>query len=189
MPSAQSDLRYLEAATGLLEDYLLSKDVYWQLGADAPAGDPPFPSLTLGGVLLAQARLNARALEGDLRSRRDRINFQIEALRMKWRVAWERKAREEFSARLVLWRNFLEDYRLDPDSNADRYPYEVGRRVMLDLLEGEAGQLRNAEREMFSGLDLILNAYFQPGDFVWEPELVGGFPKNRYSYLYGRLKG
>lgn len=189
MPSAQFDLRYLEAAAGLLEDYLLSKDVYWQIGADSPAGEPPFPSLTLGGVLLAQARLNARAMEGDLRSRRDRINLQIESLRMKWHAAWKKKARDEYSARLVLWRNFLDDYRLDPDSNADRYPYEVSRRVMLDLLEGEAGQLRTVEREMVSGLDLILSAYFQSGDFVWEPELVGGFPKDRYSYLYGRLRG
>jgi len=172
-----------------LEDYLLSKDVYWQLGADSPAGEPPFPSLTLGGVLLAQARLKARALDGDLRSRRERINYRIDAIRTKWRAAWEKKAREEFSARLVLWRNFLEEYRLDPESNADRYPYEVSRRVMLDLLEREAGQLLPAEREMVSGLDLVLYANFQSGDFVWEPELAGGFPKDRYNYLYGRLRG
>jgi hypothetical protein len=28
-----------------------------------------------------------------------------------------------------------------------------------------------------------------PGDFVWENELVNGFPPTTFWYLYGKLKG
>jgi hypothetical protein len=188
MPSAQFDLKYLETAADLLEDYLLSKKLFWQLGADPPPGEPSFPSLTLAGVLLAQARTNARNLPSDLKTRLYKINLQIDTIRSKWRTAWENKAKQEFSARLKLWRNFLEDYRQDPDANADRYAYEVSRRVALDLLNKEIGELQRVDREMVSGLDQLLNAVLLPGDFVWEEEIAAGFPKSEYPYLYGILK-
>jgi hypothetical protein len=188
MPSSQSDLEYLDAALGIFEDYLLSKEIFWQIGGQPPRGEQPFPSLTLGGMLLAQARLNAKVLTGDQQSRRDRLNSLIDAHKTNWRSAWEKKARAEHSARLNLWRNFLEEYRENPEANADRYPYEVSRRVMLDLLEEEGGEIAGVERELVRGLDRLLDAVLIPGDFVWGSELEGGFPRSKYRYLYGRLK-
>ena len=188
MPSSEFDLQYLEASLGLLEDYLLSQELYWQLGANPPRGEPAFPSLTLGAVLLAQARANARRLAAGHEKRFTRINQQIDQIHKKWPVAWEKKARQEYSARLKLWRNFLEEYRQSPKENANRYAYEVGRRVMLALLEKHASEIPHEEEAMISGLDGLLNAALDQGDFIWENEVAGGFSKNQYPYLYGKLK-
>jgi hypothetical protein len=55
MASLEYDLGYLQSALSTLEDYLLSADLYWSIGDNPPKGEPPYPSLTLGNVLLAQA--------------------------------------------------------------------------------------------------------------------------------------
>ncbi|HEY5573072.1 MAG TPA: hypothetical protein VIK64_08690, partial [Anaerolineales bacterium] len=62
MPSAEYDLGYLRAAVAALEDYLMSNELYWPIGAASPAGEPDYPRLTLGGLLLAQKRAHARDL-------------------------------------------------------------------------------------------------------------------------------
>jgi hypothetical protein len=188
MPSAEYDLVYLENAIQLLEDYLLSKDLFWQMRANPPPGEIPFPSQTLAGVLLARARADAWNLTGDLKSRMIKVNFEIDRIRNKWRTAWEKKAEQEHSSRLKLWRNYLEDYRQDPKSNANRYAYEVNRRVALDLLENEFDEMQNVEQELLTALDRMLNGILQPGDFVWEKELAEGFPSSEYPYLYGNLR-
>jgi hypothetical protein len=103
-------------------------------------------------------------------------------------VAWGQKATVEYHARLTLWRNFLEDYREQPGANADRYPYEVARRVMLHLLEEEAQGIPTAETNLVKAMDKLLQAVFVPGEFIWDPELQGGFPRDTYWYLFGRLK-
>ena len=54
MPSPEYDLRYLKAGIEQLESYLLSSDVYWSIGTRAPAGETPYPQLTIGGLLLAR---------------------------------------------------------------------------------------------------------------------------------------
>jgi hypothetical protein len=97
------------------------------------------------------------------------------------------KANAEFKSRLILWRNFLEDYRKRPESNYDRYAYEVVRRVILHLLKAEADDLHQAEIEMLKGLDKLLRVYFVSGDFIWDPNLTPSFPEETYWYLYGNL--
>jgi hypothetical protein len=188
MPSLGYDLEFLGASLGLLESYLMSKELYWQLGGNPPRGEPAFPSLTLGAMLLAQARANERALSTGQEMRMQKANQQIEQIRRKWSVAWENKAGQEHSARLKLWRDYLEEYRQNPQENAARYPYEVSRRVMLQLLQDQGIRVRPEEEQMLSGLDRLVSAALIPGDFVWESELVGGFPKTEFAYLYGRLK-
>jgi hypothetical protein len=113
---------------------------------------------------------------------------QLDATRSRWRVAWEGKAAREFHARLNLWRDFLEEYRENPGNNADRYSYEVQRRVMLQLLSPDAVEAPPAEVQMFHGLDQLLRAVFIPGDFIWEPDLATGFPQETFWYLFGRLR-
>jgi hypothetical protein len=82
----------------------------------------------------------------------------------------------------------LQEYRENPENNADRYPYEVQRRVMLELLSPDAAQAPQAERDMLPSLDQLLRAVFIPGEFAWEIELQPGFPPDEFWYLYGRLK-
>ncbi len=189
MQTLQYDLGYLRAALSILEEYLLSTELYWLIGGSPPSGEPAYPSLTLGGVLLAQSRVHAHPATNEVAEQVTLIDEQIHTLRGHWRSAWEHKAEHEFHARLNLWRDFLEEYRKNPDANLDRYAYEVGRRVMLELLKPEAGAIPRAELELYTGLDGLLRAVLIPGAFIWEQELAPGFPKTIYWYLYGRLKG
>jgi hypothetical protein len=188
MPSVAYDLGYLRAGLAALEGYLLSKELYWNLGASSPAGEPAYPPLTLSGLLLSQARLHARPLDMAQRDELGRLDEQMDEVRSRWRVAWGNKAAHDFRARLNLWRDFIEEYRERPDANADRYGYEVHRRVMLHLLSSETPEIPDAEIELLKGLDSLLKAVFVPGNFVWEKQLAPGFPRDTYWYLYGHLR-
>lgn len=180
-------IEYLRATAELLERYLLSDDLYWQLDGRRLSGEL-FPSLTLGGILLA--RKCARTLVEETSDSAEfwQIEAQIENVRTKWGLAWEKKATREFSSRLNLWRDFLEEFKRDPENNIDRYPYEVGRRVMLSLLLGETHLISPAERGLLDLLDHFLNSRLIPTGFIWDRRLEAAFPKDQYPYLYGLLK-
>lgn len=184
MPSIEYDLGYLEAAAELLENYLLSQDMYWKLNTASPPGEPGFPSLTLGNVLLAQRRAANQDLSSGQLRRMSRVQNEIDRIRTRWLSAWEEKAQREYRFRLGMWRNYLEELRQDTRGNLDRYSYEVNRRVMLALLSQESGDIPAAQQELLAGLDLILEGMMVPAGFVWQPSLVGGFPQPDFPYLY-----
>ncbi len=187
MPSAEYDLRYLQAGVPLLENYLLSPEIYWPIGVSSPAGEPPYPRLTLGGLLLAQARLHARQdLSTVQRAELASLDEQIDETRARWRVAWGQKAAHELQSRLKLWGNFLDEYRDNPEANIDRYTYEVQRRVMLHLLEPDAEAVPEVQFELWRGMDKMLRGVFVSGDFIWDPVYQPGFPADTYWYLYGK---
>jgi hypothetical protein len=188
MSIAEYELGYLNAALTVLDDYLLSEDVYWSLAATPPSGFSSYPNLTLGTMLLMLRKLEARVLIPDQKAEMERIEGQINRSQSQWKSAWEKKAGREFPARLTLWRNFMEEYRHDPENNADRYAYEVNRRVMLALLDLTA-EPQAAELELLGGLDRILRTVLVPGEFIWEEELARGFPAESFWYLYGLLQG
>ena len=187
MPSAEYDLRYIQAGLSVLENFLMSGDVYWPIGASAPAGHPPYPQLTLGGVLLALARAQARVSDPEERARLADMQEKLDDIRSRWRVAWGKKAGKEFGARLNLWRNFLEDYRNDRENNSDRYNYEVRRRVQLQLLAPDVEDVSEAQMELLNGLDRLLQAMLAPSEFIWEEALKPSFPQDPFWYLYGVL--
>lgn len=186
--NAAYELNYLRAGVDLLEPYLLSNDVYRPVRATTNAGDPPYPSLTLGGLLLARARLSSAMLPADLQAERDRVLIELDALRAHWQVAWERKAGREFDARLKQWADYLDEYHSDPENNADRYGYEVGRRVMLHLLDPYAREASQAEKDLIHRLDILLHAVFLPGEFIWDEWQKPAFSPQMYWYLYGKIR-
>jgi hypothetical protein len=188
MPSFDYDIRYLEAGLDLLEKYLFSSEIYWPIGVNAPPGEPDLPRLTLGGLFLSLARARAHAASPNQQELVYQLETKLNEIRARWRVAWDKKVAHEFRSRLNLWRDFLEEYRLNSEGNADRYAYEVQRRVMLDLLSGESSEIPPADRELLSGLDQLLGAVLLPGDFVWDQSLAVGFPPDKFWYLYGKLK-
>ncbi len=187
MSSPDYELRYFMAASASLEDYLLSKELYWVLHLTVPIGSPPYPPLTLDGLLLAQARLQGYSLSGIQQSRFTNICAQVDAMRSRWRVAWEQKAARSFRSRLNLWRDFIDEYGADPGDHADRYPYEVRLRVMLQLLEYDAHPMITTELELLEHLDSLLRSRLVPGQFIWDAELEKAFPADVYWYLYGLL--
>jgi hypothetical protein len=158
-----NDKRYLEAGIPELENYLLSKELYYPIGRN-------LPQLTLGGVLLSLARLG----------KRDAVIFdeQVDRVRTKWRSAWETKAGREVRARSELWKNYLAEYPGDPKAAARIYPQQVRYRVMLTLL-GQSSDV----------MDVYVKSIFQPGEFVWEPNVLENFNHETFWFLFGKLKG
>jgi hypothetical protein len=186
VPSAEYDLRYLQAGLEELEDYLTSGGLYWSVGVQPPTGEPSYPSLTIGNLLLALERLRGKVLPPDVEADRVMIERHLTQTRNRWRTAWGSKAHRELRARLNLWRDFLEEYRRDPGANIDRYAYEVHRRVELELLWREVDAILIQDQEFLSGLDRILEAVFVKGEFIWEPAIQNAFPPQPYWYLYGK---
>lgn len=188
MPSFEYDLRYFQAGLEQLENYLLAKDLYRSIGVRAPSGEPPYPQLTPGGLLLALARMGAMADTSAQRNRLDEAQRSLDELRTRWRVAWGKKATADFHARRKLWSDFLNEYCDQPGAHYDRYPYEVGRRVQLNLLAPETLDLPAAEQQALTALDRILRIVLNPGDFIWESRLAASFPEPDYWFLYGNLR-
>ena len=177
MTSTEKDKAYIEAGIPELEDYLLSDELYWPIttrGFD-------LPRLTIGGILLAKTRLEARG------EQIDSLTAQLDVIRSKWRVARETKAGREVQARMRLWGNYLSDYRHNPEGNADAYPHEVRYRAMLQLLISELSTPPSEQKEL-AQLDSLLRVNLISSDFIWDAELQAGFPREVYWYLYGKLK-
>ena len=187
MKTFEYDLRYLKEGIEELESYLLSEQLFWPLEARTEPGEAAYPNLTLGNLLLVEARLKARPMTLAQQAQLGALLPQLEQVRSRWRSAWSKKALHSLHNRLKMWRDFLDEYTKAPEAHADRYPYEVQRRVMLALLAGEAEQAPPEVNDLIGKLDALLRAVLMKGDFIWEPELQAGFPEETYWYLYGRL--
>jgi hypothetical protein len=187
MVSKRYDLGYLKAGTGELEDYLLSNQLYWTLGTPSPPGEPVFPQLTLGTLLLVIKRLEPQIDEMDKNIFADWLG-KLKKIEHQWQSAWIQKASREFHARLNLWRNYLEDYRNHPKEDYDRYAHEVSRRVVIDLLRPYLEKSSTHDDQILVGLDETLRENFVRSIFIWEKGIERGFPIAHYWYLYGRLR-
>ncbi len=176
MATLEQDRQFLLAGIPELQAYLLSKELYYPITARGV----DLPRLTLGGVLLALARLRGANQAADLEG-------AVEAIRLKWRSAWEAKASREVRARLALWQNYLADVRQNPDQHAPYYRQEVRVRAMLDLLLADLPQ-EAPETTSLHDLDERLRRMLIPGEFVWEPAVQAAFPPETFWYLYGKLK-
>lgn len=183
MPSLEYDLAYLQACSGDLEDYLLSNVLYWPISGRPPKDDPPFPRLTLGGILLAQKRVAARGeiIPPD-------VAQSLEAVKTRWQSNWERKSDEERGTRRKRWEDFLRSYPSDPAQHARDYSGKVYQRVIIELLTREITTWDVDEPAAVAGLDRILRNVFVSGDFCWDSELSQGFSEEEYWFLYGGLK-
>ncbi len=187
MKTFEYDYRYLQAGLEVLVDYLLSGETFWPIDVRSPEGEPEYPQLTLGGLLLSRARLSGYPKSPAQKEQVDKLFSNMDLIRSKWRVAWEKKVGHSVSVRLKMWRDFIEEYRNAPQDNADRYPYEVRLRTMLSLLKSEASGQLAADEDLLTSLDAYLHTAFSKGGFIWEPDIQGGFPKDVFWYLYGKL--
>lgn len=182
------ELKYFSAGVDSLEEYLFSKELYWQLGVVPPRDAPPFPALTLGNILLSRTKALASLDRVEQRDLFELSDQKFQYIHIKWRSAWEKKAEQEIKARLSLWQTFLEEYSNAPSANSDRYPYEVRRRVMITLLADDIGFMASPDQEILAGLDKTLHTMFVPDEFIWESKFAPAFPKDKFPYLYGKLR-
>jgi hypothetical protein len=173
----EMDLRFVKEAVQQLQDYLLSNELYWPLSGS-------LPRLTPGALLLEIARL--RVFPGASSADVQRLAAQVDATRLKWRSAWEKKVAREVTNRMRLWSQFLLDYSNAPDQNLESYRTEARGRAILQLLLAELPE--SPERLTLEELDGRLKSHLIQGDFIWEPELQPVFPKSDFWFLYGSLR-
>ncbi len=188
MHPAGYDLDLVEAMVEELEDFLLSGEVFWPLQRRAGAGEPPFPQLSLGGLLVTLDELEAIEpdLSPELAARLQQVRGHVDALRAKWASAIQRKAARELHNRTNLWRAYLSDLDDGPRA-AELYPQEVRQRVMAARLEAAAGDSAEAasSRRALGEADSRLRRRFNPGPFVWDRRLARVYPASKFWFLYG----
>jgi hypothetical protein len=185
--SFEYEFRFLQAGTDCLESYLLSDELFWPVDIHPPVGEPAYPQLTLGSLLLSRARLAAYPKSQAQADQATQLFSKMDSIKNRWKVAWEKKAGHSFSVRLRMWRDYIEEYRNAPRDNTDRYGYEVRLRAMLTLLKGEGSGTVQAEIDLLSALDSFVRTVLVRSDFIWGLELKTGFPEQEYWYLYGKL--
>jgi len=105
--SSKYQISFCTACTAELSAYLLSDNLYWPLSTKAPSGLSPFPRMTIGSLLLSLVQTRALAVTTAQLSEVDRIEIELNTLRMRWRAVWDRKAHAEFDARVRRWKQFL----------------------------------------------------------------------------------
>jgi len=163
MPSCEYDLGYLQTGIGELETYLLSKKLYWPLSAASPIGEPAYPRLTLGGLLLSLKRSRASRLTPSQSAQLARIETQLEHARSRWQAAWSRKAQWEFQSRLRQWENYLNELQRDPKAHAAFFRHEVRLREIIDLLKPYMDAPNPADLKLLNELDMLLQTLQIPG--------------------------
>jgi len=177
MPTLADDQAYFQGGVRELEEYLLASELFWPLSSGKG-----LPRLTIGGLLLSQIRLRARAIPEEGRGDLSRAEGDLKALRRRWPAAWERKATQEVDARLSRWQDFLME-----DQQAQDYPRRVQGRVILQILKNEVPDISSAWITLET-LDQQIKQAWLPGLFIWEKELSSSFPANEFWFLYGKVK-
>lgn len=175
MNSPEKDRAYFEAGLPQLEAYLLSKELYWP----SSVYTTDFTQITPGAMLLVRERLKGWRTPGLAE-----MSMQMDAIRLKWRSAWDAKASREVRARSELWKNFLVEARHASAESARQYPHQARLRVILSLLLED---LHESPSDVLIALDAELRRIFRSGAFVWNPSLGWVFPQESFWFLYGTL--
>ena len=188
MTTFQYEYKYLSAGLLELETYLLSNELYWPVPVSAAIGDAGYPMMTLGNLLLSLIKASVLHRDTQEKEAYKDVETKLNSVQQKWQTAWERKASVEFSARLRLWQLFLDEFQKTPLSNFDRYSYEVGRRVIIELVKPFSIDISDGERESLLEFDRYLDVIFLRGDFIWDENLQPAFSPDTFWFLYGTLK-
>lgn len=186
----EGDWVFLKTALPDLQTYLLSNEIYWTLRppSRSPGGNQ-LPQLTIGNLLLSQARISATARSSSEINELGELAQQIDAVRDEWRANWGQKAGREHSARLNLWQQYLRELRAEPRAHAGYFAREVRNRAILRLLGpeiilGTTTGVPPQEQEQLAMLDTLLKGLTRPAAFCWEAEAQVSFPQFGFWFLY-----
>ena len=182
------DLIACQAMAEEFEAYLESDVLYWQMDTLRPGGDR-LPKLTVGGFLERAWRLRAASLSPTLRATLDEAMRKFELARDAHRSRYVTRALHDLRGRLDAWAWFLDDYAKRPNEEAPYYPAQAHTRLAIELLLEElAGDSATEFMRRLFALDQRLHADWIDGPFVWHSALVHAFPRERFWWLFGRLK-
>jgi hypothetical protein len=186
------ELNYLYEAVPLLDKYLESKELFWQLPGIAREPGFAFGALTIGVVLLMLKRAKGRSLPEKLAAERGDYETRIFQSKIHNEKAWMKKVGQDFTNRARLWEKSLNEYRDDRIAAISSYPTQVSQRVIMQLLweeQDSSSLLLTPLQFMIQTMDAALKQIFIPGAFIWDPELQPSFPEGTYWYLYGMMNG
>lgn len=179
------DLKIFRRFIEEMDDYLSVSKLFYNLG-------PTMPKMTIGGLLMRQARLlqGRELLDQPAQNELDKAVADLQASLSGRIVAFEKKAHEELEARLRQWKEYLGDIQKDK-SAADFHHNSVESRVMIqaiiDQLSLPPYQLNSQVPSRVTALDEILQSRWISGNFVWQDGLQSAYPKDTYWYLYGSV--
>lgn len=178
----EHDLTYVRLAIPDLEDFLLSKEIFWPLpSAPTQIGQPGLEQLSLGLLRLSVARLQAEPENQEA----SQLAAKMADVRGRWRSNWSKKAVREFGVRTAQWRRALDDLR----EHSTAYSRAVRLRAILELLrEDMLPGDEPVEYPVLVGLDHILRGSGEPGAFVWDEGLQSAFPDPQFWFLYWNWK-
>lgn len=180
------DWAFFQAAVPELEDYLLSPVLFWPLNLRI---GHPIPEdlnrLTLGNLLLAQARLNAYPWPESQHQRLAHLTQQARQIRERWRANWQKKAAQEIPTRLNLWKQALvEALEQSTTPSSAIWAHQVRHRAILHFLAQEIPALEPSHRETLAALDQRLHSIKPLDGFLWEAEIQAAFPPDTFWFLY-----
>lgn len=179
-----ADLDFYRVSVPELREYILSKELYWGLSPGLK-GAASFPQLTIGNLLLSQAKLNAVQLPPDQRNEFARLSEDVQRIHSEWLANWRLKAGQEFKSRLNLWSQYIRDLSGDTPQHASFYSTEVRQRAILSLFQlGDHLSCTVEEEKRLYVADQILHGFTQPGPFIWPPSIKVGFPETDFWFLY-----
>ena len=180
----ERESRFLRAGLEQLKDYLLSNELFWNLGLPAN-----YPQFTLGNLLLSAAQLGAATgLSAAQNSERKGLLADLEKQKKQWRSAWESKAQREFASRLQQWGQYLDELGQSPGQQDGYFKSEARQRALLEILSEDLPASEHLLKGELTLLDQRLRRYIEDGDFIWDETVKKGFPKGRYWFLYARPK-
>lgn len=183
------ELTACQAMADEFDAYLTSDVLYWQMDASRPAGDQ-LPKLTVSGFLERACRLRAAPLTSSQRLVLDESVRRFEQARDRQPARYVARVVHDLRGRLDAWQWFLDDYAKQPEEQAPYFPAQAHTRLAIELLVAELENHPEAAEfaRRLSALDERLRADWINGAFVWHTSLAPGFPRERFWWLYGRLK-
>lgn len=177
---------YLRLANRFLAENVVLPEVYRSLvPVKGTGGAGGLSQLTIGNILLCLKRLQAAPLSDADQAELTELCKQIEQVRDRWRVNWERKARRERSDLLQPWLVYLEELAANTDRYSRSYPSQVRLRVIIYLLDEEIGRRQAlGEDTVLDQQDRLLRSISSQGPFVWETDLAEGFQEKDCWFLF-----
>ena len=181
----EHDVRVLSAMASNLTPYLYEQEIFAYLG-------PDMPDLTLGGLLMRLYRLSR--LEDILTTEQQntvqdaRLNFEAE--RSKWAVHYENKILHELKSRIEALMRFLDECLVDRAGCVVNYPVQAEKRIMIEHLRREAGELGILSDDLdneVKAIDQKLRRLFVDGGFITDKRLLNIYTRDEFWWLYGTL--
>jgi hypothetical protein len=184
------DLTACQAMAAEFDAYLRSEVLYWQLDAARPGGNR-LPRLTVSGFLERARRLQAATLTPAQQSALNEAVRRFEQGRDSQYPSYVTHAVHDLRGLLNSWQWYLDDYAAKPEEHAPYYPVQshtrLAMQVLMDELQSSPQTAEFANRVL--ALDNRLRGDWIEGVFVWHSSLAHAFPRDRFWWLYGRLRG